>query len=135
MATRGTVSLGDVKTNCHALARLNASGANGYKCRVSVDDKVPKGSAAKYSWWDIQDENAKLPVREVSFTELNQLLGATPKRSSVSASEEKSSSVTRSLGKALNKVAASAEAGNTPVHHHNFPRVPIVVFKLLHIKK
>lgn len=135
MATRGTVSLGDVKTNCHALARLNASGSNGYQWRVRVDDKVSKGSVAKYSWWDIQDVNAKLPVREVSFTELNQLLGVAPKRSSLSAGEEKASSMTRSLGKALNKVAASVEAGNTPAHHHNFPRVPIVVFKLLDITK
>ena len=129
------VSLGDVKAHCHALSKLNPSGSNGYQWRVRVDDKVSKGSAPKYSWWDIQDEHARLPVKEVSFTELSQIF-ATPKRGSASDDGSvKSSSVTRSLGKALNKVAASVEGGSVPAHHQNFPRVPIVVFKLLDIAK
>ena len=127
------VSLVDVKTHCHALSRLNPSGANGYQWRVRVDDKVAKGAPPKYSWWDIQDENARLPVKEVSFTELSQIF-ASPRRTSAGA-DDKSSSVTRSLGKALNKVAASVDGGSAPAHHANFPRVPIVMFKLLDLAK
>jgi hypothetical protein len=134
---KGTVSLSDVKNNCHALARLNSAGANGYHWRVRVDDKVtnPKGSP-KYSWWDIQDENARLPVKEVSFTELSHILS--PKSSysdDSSKSSSASSSMSRSLGKALKGVAATVDGGASTAHHANFPRVPIIMFKLLNVTK
>ena len=134
---KGTVSLGDVKNHCRALSKLNSAGSNGYHWRVRVDDKVidPK-AAPKYSWWDIQDENARLPVKEVSFTELSQIL-APPKRGSLAddSLSKGASSVTRSLGKALNKVAASVDGASSTAHHNNFPRVPIVMFKLLDVSK
>jgi len=134
---KGTVSLGDVKNNCHALARLNSAGASGYHWRVRVDDKVANPKAApKYSWWDIQDENARLPVKEVSFTELNHILSP-PKRSSISndSASKGGSSMSRSLGKALKGVAATVEGGASTAHHVNFPRVPIIMFKLLNFTK
>jgi len=131
---KGTVSLRDVKNNCHALARLNSAGANGYHWRVRVDDKVTNPKAApKYSWWDIQDENARLPVKEVSFTELSHILS--PKSSYSDDSSKASSSMTRSLGKALKGVAATVDGGASTAHHANFPRVPIIMFKLLNVTK
>lgn len=134
-----------MKNNCHALKQLNPAGANGYHWRVRVDDKVNNPKAPpKYSWWDIQDENARLPVKEVSFTDLSHILSpSSSQRDSghhphdSSSSNMTASSVTRSLGKALKGVAASVDVGtsSTPAHHANFPRVPIVMFKLLDVTK
>jgi hypothetical protein len=144
LSGKGSVSLTDVKNNCHALKQLNPAGANGYHWRVRVDDKVNNPKAPpKYSWWDIQDENARLPVKEVSFTDLSHILSpSSSQRDSGhhphdSSSTSAASSVTRSLGKALKGVAASVDVGtsSTPAHHANFPRVPIVMFKLLDVTK
>jgi len=134
---KGTVSLGDVKSNCHALARLNSAGASGYHWRVRVDDKVTNPKAApKYSWWDVQDESARLPVKNVTFTELNHILSP-PKRNVVSddSVSRGGSSMSRSLGKALKGVAATVDGGASTAHHANFPRVPIIMFKLLDVTK
>lgn len=145
LSGKGSVSLSDVKNNCHALKHLNAAGANGYHWRVRVDDKVTNPKAPlKYSWWDIQDENARLPVKEVSFTDLNHILSPSSQRdgnhhdsSSSSSSHMTASSMTRTLGKALKGVAASVDVAtsSTPAHYANFPRVPIVMFKLLDVTK
>lgn len=140
----GGVSLSSVKNTCHALRSLSSAGADGYHWRVRVDDKS-KGAASgstppKYSWWDVQDEAAKLPLKQVGFSELQHLL-APPRKS---ASEYNSSSgpstkgVVRSLGKAMNKVAASVEGAN---HHSSTfdgpggPKIPILMFKLLDLGK
>lgn len=144
LSGKGSVSLRDVKNNCHALQQLNPAGANGYHWRVRVDDKVTNPKAPpKYSWWDIQDENARLPVKEVSFTDLSHILSPSSHARDVSHHHDSSSSsmtassVTRSLGKALKGVAASVDVAtsSTPAHHANFPRVPIVMFKLLDVTK
>lgn len=139
LSGKGSVSLSDVKNNCHALQQLNPAGANGYHWRVRVDDKVtnPK-TPPKYSWWDIQDENARLPVKDVSFTDLNHILAPPSKRESnhqQDSSSMSASSMTRSLGKALKGVAASVEGTSSTAHHAIFPRVPIVMFKLVDITK
>eukprot|EP00553_Chaetoceros_curvisetus_P002087 CAMPEP_0204625526 /NCGR_PEP_ID=MMETSP0717-20131115/11270_1 /ASSEMBLY_ACC=CAM_ASM_000666 /TAXON_ID=230516 /ORGANISM="Chaetoceros curvisetus" /LENGTH=499 /DNA_ID=CAMNT_0051641249 /DNA_START=28 /DNA_END=1527 /DNA_ORIENTATION=+ len=133
------VSLGHAKRYCRALQKINVAGADGYHWRVRVDDKVtnPKGPL-KYSWWDIQDENAKLPVREVTFTELSHILSPPRKSSSSVADDSVSksvSSVTRSLGKAMNKVAATVDGTSSSSTYDNGPRVPIVMFKLLDLTK
>ncbi len=133
------VSLAHAKRYCRALQKINVAGADGYHWRVRVDDKVtnPKGPL-KYSWWDIQDENAKLPVREVTFTELSHILSP-PRKSSSSSSDDSVSksvsSVTRSLGKAMNKVAATVDGTSSSSTYDNGPRVPIVMFKLLDLTK
>lgn len=130
----GNVSLAHAKKHCRALQKINSAGADGYHWRVRVDDKVTKPKAPlNYSWWDIQDENARLPVKEVTFTELSHILSP-PKKTMTDDSMSKSvSNVTRSLGKAMNKVAASVN--ETPSSYDNGPRVPIVMFKLLDITK
>lgn len=128
------VSLAHAKKHCRALQKINSAGANGYHWRVRVDDKVTKPKAPlNYSWWDIQDENARLPVKEVTFTELSHILSP-PRKTMTDDSMAKSvSNVTRSLGKAMNKVAASVN--ETPSPYDNGPRVSIVMFKLLDISK
>ena len=127
-------SLGSIKENCVALDRLNRAGASGYHWRVRVDDKVTNPKAPpKYSWWDIQDEAARLPVKQVGFSELQNLLSK--KRPSVTEELASSKGVVRSLGKAMNKVAASVEQANSSSTFDNGPRVPILMFKLLDISK
>lgn len=133
--TNGPVTLSDIKNNCQALIRLNVAGSHGYHWRVRVDDKQhdPKGPI-RYSWWDIQDENARLPVKEVTASELGRML--TPPVALNSSQEESKGGggVMGSLGKAMNKVAMSVESSSQPNHDHG-PRVPIVIFKLLDTTK
>eukprot|EP00551_Chaetoceros_affinis_P012388 CAMPEP_0203673674 /NCGR_PEP_ID=MMETSP0090-20130426/13541_1 /ASSEMBLY_ACC=CAM_ASM_001088 /TAXON_ID=426623 /ORGANISM="Chaetoceros affinis, Strain CCMP159" /LENGTH=519 /DNA_ID=CAMNT_0050539379 /DNA_START=167 /DNA_END=1726 /DNA_ORIENTATION=- len=144
----GGISLSSVKNSCHALRHLNRAGADGYHWRVRVDDKAPSNRSSitsapkpKYSWWDIQDEAARLPIKQVGFTELQHLLGHTnsTSKSSSSGSGGDSSNptkgVVRSLGKAMNKVAASVEGAASTSTFDGGPRVPILMFKLLDLMK
>lgn len=123
-----SVSLQAVQDHCHALRKLNPAGAQGFHWRVRIDDKVQKGSAPKYAWWDIQDVKARLPVKEVNFTELSHIL-APPKRKVLSEVDSVSKGI-RSLGKAMNKVASSVEASSSSAYDSG-PLVPIVMFKLV----
>jgi len=70
----------------------------------------------------------------VSFTELTSMLS--PPKRSISTDDAMSKSVsnmTRTFGKAINKVAASVDGGASTTD--NFPRVPIVMFKLVDLSK
>lgn len=142
----GGIKLSTVKKHCVALRNLSRAGPAGYQWRVRVDDRVAPKSASnsktcqKYSWWDIQDDNAPLPVKDVTFTELSQIL--TPPKQKNSAIEHEdtvtkaASGAIRSLGKAMNKVAATVEGNSsTTATDDNFPRVSILVFKLLDLIK
>lgn len=131
--TNGPVTLCDIKNNCQALRRLNAAGSHGYHWRVRVDDKQqdPKGPA-RYSYWDIQDENARLPVKEVTSSELSRMLA--PPITHSSSQDDSKGGVMGSLGKAMNKVAMSVESSSQS-NHDQGPRVPIVIFKLLDTTK
>jgi hypothetical protein len=131
----GGISLASVKGNCYALRHLSRAGSDGYHWRVRVDDKVTNPKAApKYSWWDIQDEAARLPIKQVGFSELQNLLSPTRKTASDDALPTTTKGVVRSLGKAMNKVAASVEGNNSSTFDGG-PRVPILMFKLLDLVK
>jgi len=137
---KGGIKLSTVKKYSLALRKINKAGPDGYQWRVRVDDKVSSSNnGAKrmqcYSWWDIQDENAPLPVKEATFAELNQIL--TPRKKTVVEPEDSvtkaASGAIRSLGKAMNKVAATVEASTSSADE--YPRVPILVLKLLDLTK
>jgi len=142
----GGIKLSTVKQHCHAVRNLSKAGPAGYQWRVRVDDRVPANSASnskprqKYSWWDIQDDNAPLPVKDVTFTEISEILAPPRKTNSTPVPEDSVTKVAtgamRSLGKAMNKVAATVE-GTTAnsATDANFPRVSILVFKLLDLAK
>lgn len=49
-------------------------GPEGFHWRVLVEDKAGSGGEKSFSWWDIQDGNAKLPVKEITQNELRKLL-------------------------------------------------------------
>eukprot|EP00542_Grammatophora_oceanica_P019821 CAMPEP_0194047302 /NCGR_PEP_ID=MMETSP0009_2-20130614/23869_1 /TAXON_ID=210454 /ORGANISM="Grammatophora oceanica, Strain CCMP 410" /LENGTH=486 /DNA_ID=CAMNT_0038692859 /DNA_START=71 /DNA_END=1531 /DNA_ORIENTATION=+ len=136
-----SVTLASVKKHCRALHSLNHLGPEGYHWRVCVEEKpVPGGSTAKgaFSWWDVQDENARLPVKESSMSELGAMF--MPSTGSSSGGESSSSdSMTKAtkgalkgLGKAMKAVSDAVDGGT---HHDTGPRVPVIAFKLLDLVK
>ena len=84
MSRQGGITLKNVKQSCRALQSINAHGSDGYHWRVRIDEKPntshsSSGSSssnegAAFSWWDIQDENARLPVKEATPKELKRML-------------------------------------------------------------
>lgn len=139
---RGGIKLSTVKKHCLALQNLNAAGSAGYLWRVRVDDRVSTKSSPnskpidKYSWWDIQDDEAPLPMKEATFAEINQILA--PPRKKIIAPEPEDS-VTKAAGamrKAMSKVAATVEgSSSTGAPDIIFPRVVVLVFRLLDLTK
>mmetsp|Transcript_40710 Transcript_40710/g.122613 ORF Transcript_40710/g.122613 Transcript_40710/m.122613 type:complete len:516 (-) Transcript_40710:2038-3585(-) len=131
----GGVTLAAVKKHCIALRGLNHVGADGYHWRVRVDEKAAEGPSStepQFSWWDIQDENAKLPVKEASAKELERMFSA-PKRVEPSSgtSDDMTKAATgalRSLGKAVGKVAGTTDSSSGSDYG---PRVPVIAFKLI----
>ena len=79
------------------------------------------GAKLKYSWWDIQDENARLPIKEASAKELKKMFG--PPKSKEEAGDVVTQEVTKAakgamkyMGKAMNVVAGSHHGGNGRDH-------------------
>ena len=134
---RGGVTLASVKNACRALQSTHPAGADGYHWRVRIDEKPntshSSGShGAGYSWWDVQDENARLPVKEATPSELKRML--TPKKESegdVVAQEvtKAAKGMMKGLGKAMTAVAGSHEGGMDDDAHA--PRTSVICFKLL----
>ena len=148
----GGVSLAEVKRQCVAVQCLNYAGADGYHWRVRVDDKPrqqPGSSCSKpsFTWWDVKDENSKLPVKEsVPLSELEALFSPSSHNSHSSGTTSSSSSggvgrgavvgAVRGLGKAFQNVASTVEdvVLSSPVDP-NEPRVSVIAFKLLDLIK
>jgi hypothetical protein len=141
------VTLSTVKQNCLALRRINRAGSDGYHWRVRVDDKPSSSSVdyndgskhamKRYSWWDIQDENARLPVKEVAYSDLSYILAPRSvknKDHGSSSSEDSVKGAMRSLGKAMTKVANVTTGGGADNIDHG-PFVPVIMFKLVDLTK
>ena len=109
---------------------MNHLGPEGYHWRVCVEDKPVPGehSARKtFSWWDIQDENAALPVKEASQHQLSKFFGP-PKIDHSDEVTKAAKGAFKSLGKAVSHAVGADE-------HSEGPRVRVVAFKLLDIVK
>lgn len=117
---------------------MNHIGADGYHWRVCVEDKpVPGSSSSKtlFSWWDIQDEKASLPVKNASPSELQRLfMGSSHSShpnsengSSAPAATKAAKGAFKSLGKAMNAVAGAVDGS----HEDHGPRINVIAFKLL----
>lgn len=138
MPRGGGTTLVSVKQHCAALNHLNHLGAEGYHWRVCIEDKQPPSSSNKhpFSWWDVQDEKARLPVKEFSMSQVDAMFMSTSissETSSESPSPKSSAkSFTKGLGKAMNAVAHVVEGTTTT---DSGPRVPIIAFKLLDLVK
>jgi hypothetical protein len=120
--------------NCQALRSLSHVGADGFHWRVCVEDKpIPGGLESMFSWWDIQDENARLPVKEVSLSQMERMF--MPDAESTSASDVVTKGAKGAL-KSFGKVLQSAvDGGHGGSQSESGPRVPIIAFKLLDLGK
>jgi len=81
-----------------------------------------------FSWWDIQDENARLPVKESSLSQIEQMF--MPQRDSPTSSTDSATKAAKGALKNLGK-AMGAVAGGVDSSADHGPRVSVVAFKLL----
>lgn len=114
---------------------MNHLGAEGYHWRVCVEDKPVPGEThvssdgPTFSWWDIQDENAKLPIKQASQYRLSKLFAV---KNSTESTSETATNAARGAFKSLGKAMSQAVTGDS---HEEGPPVPIVAFKLLDLVK
>ena len=111
---------------------MNPLGAEGFHWRVCVEDKPVAGGTGEktFSWWDVQDENARLPVKEAPASQLKKFF-APPKEtiSTTDAAAKAAKGAFKSFGKAMNAVAGTDEADS------HGPPVAVIAFKLLDLVK
>jgi hypothetical protein len=105
-------------------------GPEGYHWRVLVEDKVITGGDKSYSWWDIQDGNAKLPVKEITQDDLRKLLF--PVKAAHSATDL-GSKAAKGAFKMMGKVASVVSGDD--LGESNGPPVAVLCFKLLDLVK
>jgi hypothetical protein len=116
--------------HCAAAHSLSHLGPEGYHWRVLVEEKPGSSGEKSFSWWDIQDGNAKLPVKETSQNDLKKLLF--PSKPS-SASSLDATKAAKGAFKMMGKMA-SAVAGDDTAESHG-PPVAVLMFKLLDLVK
>lgn len=106
-------------------------GPEGYHWRVLVEDKPGTAEIEKsFSWWDIQDGNAKLPVKEATQYELRKLLfPSKPAQSTTDTATKAAKGAFKMMGK-----MASVVAGEDPGDSHG-PPISVLTFKLLDLMK
>ena len=111
------------------------------------------GSSNKqnYSWWDIQDENARLPIKEASPKELKKMFGP-PKKEEVGDVTQEVTKAAKGamkyMGKAMNVVAGSHSSGGSSGREHGHydddhtmmeddfgQRTAVICFKVLDLNK
>lgn len=95
-----------------------------------VEDKVGDSSGEKtYSWWDIQDGNAKLPVKQSSQQEIRRLLH--PAKSVITGNDT-ASKAAKGAFKMMGKMAESVVGGEP---ESTGPPVAVITFKLVDLVK
>lgn len=124
-----------IKQNCVAAHSLSQLGPEGYHWRVMMEDKANAvGAERTFSWWDIQDGNAKLPVKETSQYELRKLLFPSKSSSSNSSSTDSATKAAKGAFKMMGKAMASA-IGDEGGAENQGPPVNVIVVKLLDLMK
>lgn len=136
-------TLAYVKQQCAAAYGLNHLGPEGYHWRVFVEDKHPTPGggtsdpsvsprATTFSWWDIQDENASLPIKEAKPSQLTKFFENHHDNDGDDHNDytSKAKGAFQSLGKTL----TSAVSGTSDDDHHS-PTVKVIAFKLLDLVK
>jgi hypothetical protein len=111
-------------------------GPEGYHWRVLVEDKVGADASAgerPYSWWDIQDGNAKLPVKQCTQNELRKLLHSPKARVNSTDHAANVGKAAKGAFKMMGKMAESvvgSDTGESPG-----PPVAVMTFKLVDLVK
>jgi len=135
-------TLRTVKQHCAASRVMNHNGPDGYHWRVRVDEKAASSSSSarappQFSWWDVQDENAKLPVKDAPMSEIEHMFSPA-KRSAPAASHSSGVPGAKAkgmLGKAMNAVAGAVDGNTTVTQQDIGPRMSVIAFKLLDLVK
>ncbi|KAL3942031.1 MAG: hypothetical protein SGARI_000400 [Bacillariaceae sp.] len=98
-----------------------------------VEDKpVTAGAEKTFGWWDIQDGNAKLPIKETSQYELKKLLF--PSKSS-SGGTDTATKAAKGAFKMMGKAVASAIGEDQGGAENHGPPISVLVVKLLDLVK
>mmetsp|Transcript_7903 Transcript_7903/g.22803 ORF Transcript_7903/g.22803 Transcript_7903/m.22803 type:complete len:506 (-) Transcript_7903:17-1534(-) len=121
-------TLAAVKQYCAAAHSLSHLGPEGYHWRVLVEDKAGStGAERTYSWWDVQDSKAKLPVKRTTQYDLRKLLFPPTKSVSTTDTAAKAAKgAFKMMGKAVAAVSGE-DTGSTDTG----PPVSVLTFKLL----
>uniref|UniRef100_A0A7S2P3P3 J domain-containing protein n=1 Tax=Leptocylindrus danicus TaxID=163516 RepID=A0A7S2P3P3_9STRA len=134
---------------------ITALSPTGFHWRVRMEDQASQSqhkrnvstTSPNYSWWDVQDENAKLPVRDMTMGELEALYNGNKKSSNNSNSNQgdagsMAAGAAKSAFKGLTKAINNAtNVSNSNENHSNannpFAQVPVrvVVLKLLDLAR
>ncbi|CAJ1940162.1 unnamed protein product [Cylindrotheca closterium] len=122
-------TLSRVKQHCAAAHHLNVLGPEGYHWRVLVEDKAGEEGERAYSWWDIQDGNAKLPIKQCSQHDVRRLLH--PGKSVISGTDS-ASKAAKGAFKMMGKMAESVVGGEA---ESTGPPVAVITFKLVDLVK
>jgi hypothetical protein len=137
---------------CAACYGINHLGPEGYHWRVFVEDKHPvpgDGSTStntntSFSWWDIQDENASLPVKEARQSQLHKFFGTDAYNNSNNDSDTSTTDdytktakgALKTFGKAVTNVVVGTHHGSGGAHDDpNSTPVKVIAFKLLDLVK
>jgi hypothetical protein len=126
-----------------ALHGLNKLGPEGYHWRVCVEDKPTPGADSNgmktLSWWDIQDENATLPVKQATQSEFRRLLNSPLSGGDTHISSDAYDSAAKAAKgafKTFGKVVSNAVSGHESGGDTNSgPLVSVISFKLLDVVK
>jgi hypothetical protein len=125
--------------NCSALYGLNHLGPEGYHWRMCVEDKAVPGNVDSnlnqkaFSWWDIQDENASLPIKEATPQQLQKFFNPAPPLNDHYT--DPATKVAKGAFKTLGKAMSQAVSGTTDTNDQNGPLLKVVAFKLLDLVK
>lgn len=100
-----------------------------------MEDKPTSGSSSNptFSWWDIQDDKASLPVKNATPSELRKLFTGTSHHSAGASPKSAAKGALRGIGKAMSAVAGAVDVHNAEDDHG--PRVSVIAFKLLDLVK
>ena len=118
---------------------MNHLGPEGYHWRVCVEDKSVPGNSdthsiqKSFSWWDIQDENASLPIKEATSQQLHKFF--TPPSPSSDSYTDPATKVAKGAFKTLGKAMSQAVSGATDGNDQSGPLLKVVAFKLLDLVK
>lgn len=127
-------TLNSIKHHCVAAHSLSRLGPEGYHWRVMMEDKVVAGEERTFSWWDIQDGNAKLPVKVTSQYELRKLLFPSKLSSSSSSGADSATKAAKGAFKMMGKAMASAIGDEGGVDTQGAP-ASVMVVKMLDLMK
>ena len=126
------------------LRSLNPLGSSGYHWRVRIEERAQTSHDSGvnrnegYSWWDVQDENARLPVRECTNSELKKMLKSKGGSGSGGGVEGELQEVTTKAAKGAMKYmnkAMNVVAGGGGEEEDGGERVCVIVFKLLDLTR